>query len=62
MRRITVWRSESGINEGVLFRRVGVDRRRQRAKESADARWGETDEDGAAMLVTFTIGTAPLTR
>ncbi len=62
MRRIAVWRSESGISEGVLFRRVGVDRRRQRAKETADARWGETDENGAALLVTFTIGDAPLTR
>jgi len=62
MRRIAAWRSESGINEGVLFRRVGIDRRRQRAKEIADARWGETDEDGAAMLVTFTVGSVPLTR
>jgi len=62
MRRIAAWRSESGISEGVLFRRVGVDRRRQRAKETADARWGETDEHGAALLVTFTIGDAPLTR
>lgn len=62
MRRIAVWRSESGINEGVLFRRVGIDRRRQRAKEIADARWGENDEDGAALLVTFTVGSEPLTR
>lgn len=62
MRRIAAWRSESGINEGVLFRRVGVDRRRERAKEIADARWGETDEAGASLLVTYTVGTAPLTR
>ncbi|GFE77939.1 hypothetical protein NTCA1_55880 [Novosphingobium sp. TCA1] len=62
MRRIARWRSESEISEGVLFRRVGVDRRRQRAKEAADARWGEEDADGAAMLVTFTVGDAPLTR
>lgn len=62
MRRIARWRSESGISEGVLFRRVGVDRRRQRAKEAADARWGDEDADGAAMLVTFTVGEAPLTR
>lgn len=62
MRRIARWRSESGIGEGVLFRRVGVDRRRQRAKEAADARWGDEDADGAAMLVTFTVGDAPLTR
>jgi len=62
MRRVATWRSESGIDEGVLFRRVGIDRRRQRAKQIADARWGETDEDGAALLVTFTVGDAPLTR
>lgn len=62
MRRIAVWRSESGISEGVLFRRVGVDRRRERAKEIADARWGETDEAGASLLVTYTVGTQPLTR
>jgi len=62
MRRIARWRSESGINEGILFRRVGVDRRRQRAKEAADARWGDEDADGAALLVTFTVGDAPLTR
>lgn len=62
MRRIARWRSESGIGEGVLFRRVGVDRRRQRAKEAADARWGDEDADGAAMLITFTVGDAPLTR
>ncbi len=62
MRRIATWRSESGIDEGVLFRRVGVDRRRQRAKEAADARWGDEDTNGAALLVTFTVGDAPLTR
>lgn len=62
MRRVAVWRSESGIHEGVLFRRVGVDRRRERAKEIADARWGETDEAGAALLVTYTVGNEPLTR
>lgn len=62
MRRIAVWRSESGISEGVLFRRVGVDRRRERAKEIADARWGETDEAGASLLVTYTVGSEPLTR
>lgn len=62
MRRIALWRSESGIGDGVLFRRVGIDRRRQRAKEIADARWGESDEGGAALLVTYTIGDAPLTR
>jgi integrase len=62
MRRVAAWRSESGISEGVLFRRVGIDRRRQRAKEMSDARWGETDQDGAALLVTYTVGDRPLTR
>ena len=62
MRRVAVWRAEGGIAEGVLFRRVGVDRRRQRSKELADARWGESDTDGAALLVTYTVGDAPLTR
>ncbi|WP_126174579.1 tyrosine-type recombinase/integrase [Altericroceibacterium xinjiangense] len=61
MRRVAAWRDESGITEGVLFRRVGVDRRRQRAKEIADARWGETSDE-AALLVTFTVGPAALTR
>lgn len=61
MRRVAAWRSESGINQGVLFRRVGIDRRRQRAKEIADARWGETSDD-AVLLVTYTVGDRPLTR
>lgn len=61
MRRIVLWRSESGIDEGVLFRRVGIDRRRQRAKEIADARWGEASQD-AVLLVTYTVGDRPLTR
>ena len=62
MRRVATWQSESEVREGVLFRRVGIDRRRQRAKELADARWGEADEQSAAILVTFTVGNAPLTR
>ncbi len=62
MRRVAAWRAESGIDHGVLFRRVGVDRRRQRAKEAADARWGENDEAAAALLVTYTVGDAPLSR
>jgi hypothetical protein len=61
MRRVARWRAESGVGEGVLFRRVGVDRRRQRAKENADARWGEVSKE-ASLLVTFTVGTGPLTR
>ncbi len=62
MRRIHAWRSAAGISDGVLFRRVGIDRRRQRSKQLADARWGEADAEGAALLVTYTVGTAPLTR
>ncbi|WP_294443941.1 tyrosine-type recombinase/integrase [uncultured Sphingomonas sp.] len=62
MRRVAAWRGEAAVTDGVLFRRVGVDRRRQRSKELADARWGDEDVEGAAMLVTYTIGDAPLTR
>ena len=61
MRRVAAWQAEAKIAHGVLFRRVGVDRRRQRAKEIADARWGDSSDD-AALLVTYTIGDAPLTR
>ena len=62
MRRVAAWRAEAEIAEGVVFRRVGVDRRRQRSKELADARWGDEDVEGAALLVTYTVGDAPLTR
>ncbi len=62
MRRVAAWRAEAAITQGVLFRRVGVDRRRQRSKELADARWGDEDLATAALLVTYTIGDAPLTR
>ena len=62
MRRVAAWFAEADITEGVLFRRVGVDRRRQRSKELADARWGDADADGAALLVTYTVGNQPLTR
>ncbi len=36
--------------------------RRQRSKELADTRWGEQDAEAAAMLVTYSVGTTPLTR
>ena len=62
MRRVATWRAEAKIGEGVVFRRVGVDRRRQRSKELADARWGDENVEAAAMLVTYTVGDAPLTR
>ncbi|SEM03118.1 hypothetical protein SAMN05216382_3157, partial [Sphingomonas palmae] len=55
-------RAEAAITEGVLFRRVGVDRRRQRSKEFADPHWGDEDAEGAALLVTYTIETMLLTR
>ena len=61
MRRVAAWRADSAVNEGVLFRRVGVDRRRQRAKEAADMRWGEVSDE-AALLVTYTVGEVALTR
>ncbi|GAM07516.1 phage integrase domain/SAM domain-containing protein, partial [Novosphingobium sp. MBES04] len=62
MRRVGQWCSEADITEGVVFRRVGVDRRRQRAKERADERWGEDGTADAAELVTYTVGSAPLSR
>jgi len=62
MRRVAAWRGEAAITDGVLFRRVGVDRRRQRSKELADARWGDEDAEAAALLVTYSIGDAALTR
>ena len=62
MRRVAAWRAEAMIGDGVLFRRVGVDRRRQRSKELADARWGDEDAEAAALLVTYTVGDAPLSR
>ena len=62
MRRVAAWRAEAAIADGVLFRRVGVDRRRQRSKEIARARWSDEDPGSAALLVTYTIGNAPLTR
>jgi integrase len=68
MRRVARWRADSGVSEGVLFRRVGIDRRRARAKQIANARWivqgaGDKEEaDAATMLVTYTVGDKPLTR
>jgi len=62
VRRVALWRTEAKISEGVVFRRVGVDRRRQRSKELADARWGDEDAEAAAVLVTYTVGGSPLTR
>src|SRR3546814_1205265 len=52
MRRVGAWLEASGIEEGPLFRRVGVDRRRLRA----------SDSETAPARTTDSIGTAPLTR
>lgn len=43
------------------MRRVGIDHRRIRAKQIANALW-ETSEDGAPVLLTYTVGEAALTR
>ena len=71
MRRVHAWLQASGIEDGPLFRRVGVDRRRARAREVLaeryDAMLAAEDaqlygNDGAAALVTYTVGDTPLTR
>jgi integrase len=73
MRRVGAWLETSGIREGVLFRRVGVDRRRERpasAPMSYDAIPGNTQywrerlegRDAEQARTTYTIGSAPLTR
>lgn len=52
MRRVGAWLQASGIHDGPIFRRVGVDRRRARCE----------DEATQIARVTYTIGTASLTR
>lgn len=52
MRRIGAWLDASGIKDGPIFRRVGVDRRRVR----------KTEPETALARTTYSIGTAPLTR
>lgn len=52
LRRVGAWLEASGIKEGPLFRRVGVDRRRAR----------EAEQETALARTTYSIGTAPLTR
>lgn len=52
MRRVAAWREASGIEEGPLFRRIGVDRRRAR----------DMEPETALARTTYSIGTAPLTR
>jgi len=50
MRRVGAWLEASAITEGVLFRRVGVDRRRAR------------DDEATLARITYSIGSKPLTR
>lgn len=52
MRRVHAWQEASGIQEGPLFRRVGVDRRRAR----------QTEPETALARTTYSVGAAPLTR
>lgn len=52
MRRVRAWQEASGIGDGPLFRRVGIDRRRAR----------HSNEETAMARTTYSIGTAPLTR
>jgi integrase len=52
MRRVHTWQEASGIKEGPLFRRVGVDRRRAR----------QAEPETALARTTYSVGTAPLTR
>jgi len=57
MRRVGAWLQASGIHDGPIFRRVGVDRRRARTEEGLD---GNLSADMART--TYSIGTASLTR
>lgn len=52
VRRVRAWQEASGITEGPLFRRVGVDRRRAR----------EAEPETALARTTYSIGIACLTR
>ena len=73
MRRVQVWLVQSGIEDGPLFRRVGIDRRRARAAVPPQPyhsipgntrHWQERLRGAPATqaLVTYTIGETPLTR
>lgn len=52
IRRVDAWREASAIEDGLLFRRVGVDRRRA----------SQSDPDMALAQTTYTIGENALTR
>ena len=73
MRRVQAWLIQSGIEDGPLFRRVGVDRRRARAAVPPQPyhtipgntrHWHERLRGAPAIQaqVTYTIGETPLTR
>lgn len=73
MRRVQAWLVQSGIEDGPLFRRVGVDRRRARAAVPPQAyhsipgntrHWQERLRGSPAVqpMVTYTIGETRLTR
>ncbi|WP_010219486.1 site-specific integrase [Sphingomonas sp. PAMC 26621] len=73
MRRVQTWLVQSGIEDGPLFRRVGIDRRRARAAVPPQSyqsipgntrHWQERLRGAPAVQakVTYTIGEFPLTR
>lgn len=73
MRHIQAWLVHSGVEQGPLFRRVGIDRRRARAAVPPQAyddipwntrHWQERLRGAPAVQarVTYTIGETPLTR
>ncbi len=73
MRRVQAWLVQSGIEDGPLFRRVGIDRRRARVAVPPQAyhsipgntrHWQERLRGSPAVQaqVTYTIGETPLTR
>lgn len=73
MRRVHTWLVQSGIEDGPLFRRVGIDRRRARAAVPPQAyhsipgntqHWQARLRGSPAIQaqVTYTIGETPLTR
>jgi integrase len=73
VRRVQAWLVQSGIEDGPLFRRVGIDRRRARMAVAPQSyhsipgntrHWQErlTGTPAAQAQVTYTIGETPLTR
>lgn len=73
MRRVLAWLVQSGIEDGPLFRRVGIDRRRARPAVPPQPyhsipgntrHWQERLRGKPAVqaMVTYTIGETPLTR